>query len=111
MSLNELLAAIGKVVQPSEVKVRHEPFRAGEVFATYCEMSKARNDLGFDPKTNLHDSLAKTWALVRGQEPHNNGGIPTVMTSLSIFRSHFEKAKISERHPGPLSATGGRKTS
>src|SRR6202030_682570 len=79
LSLNELLAAIGKVVQPSEVKVRHEPFRAGEVFATYCEMSKARNDLGFDPKTNLHDSLAKTWALVRGQEPHNNGGIPTVM--------------------------------
>jgi nucleoside-diphosphate-sugar epimerase len=67
LSLNELFAAIGKVVQPSKVKVRHEPSAAGEVYATYCDVSKARNDLVFDPKTNLHDGLAKTWAWYEGK--------------------------------------------
>ncbi len=62
LTLNELLAAIGEVVQPRKIKVRHEPFRRGEVYATYCEVSKARRDLGFEPKTNLHDGLAETWA-------------------------------------------------
>jgi len=67
LALNELLAEIGEVVRPRKVKVRHESFRAGEVHATYCDVSKARHDLGFDPKTNLRDGLAETWAWFIGR--------------------------------------------
>jgi len=61
LSLNELLTAIAEIIRPKKIKIRHEPFRKGEVYATYCDVTKARKDLGFEPNTNLHDGLADTW--------------------------------------------------
>ena len=46
-------------------EVRHEPFRAGEIRATWCDIGKARAAFGFDPATPLRDGLARTWAWFR----------------------------------------------
>jgi UDP-glucose 4-epimerase len=62
VSLNALIGAIRSVVGPYPVDVRYEPFRDGEVRYTYCDISRARRDLGYDPPTSLHEGLARTWA-------------------------------------------------
>jgi UDP-glucose 4-epimerase len=60
--LNELIDAMRQVVAPHEVAVEYRDFRAGEVYATYCDISKARRELNYDPRTTLMDGLADTWA-------------------------------------------------
>jgi len=37
------------------------PFRDGEIRHTYCDIAKARRELGFDPATPLKDGLTATW--------------------------------------------------
>lgn len=60
-SLDELIDAVRSVVGKERVSVRYEPFRPGEVVHTYCDVSKARRVLGYEPATRLEDGLAKTW--------------------------------------------------
>jgi UDP-glucose 4-epimerase len=62
MSINGLIAAISTVVAPRRVEVVHEPARAGEVMHTWCDISRARAGLGYDPSTPLAEGLAETWA-------------------------------------------------
>ena len=66
-SLNELIAEIRKVVYPLEVRVSHEPFRAGEVVHTYCDVTRAREVLGYNPVTTLAQGLVPTWGWFTGQ--------------------------------------------
>ena len=47
------------------VNVRHEDFRDGEIRETWCDISKARRELGFEPSTPLAGGLAETWAWFR----------------------------------------------
>ena len=61
-SINELIDAIGRTVGEDRVQVRYQPFRAGEIIHTYCDISKARQALGYDPRTTLEDGLRRTWA-------------------------------------------------
>jgi len=61
-SINELIDAIGRTVGEDRVQVRYQPFRAGEIIHTYCDISKARKMLGYDPRTTLEDGLRRTWA-------------------------------------------------
>jgi len=61
VSVTALIDAIRQAVAPHPVEVRYEPARAGEVHATWCDISKARRELGFEPSTPLADGLAKTW--------------------------------------------------
>ena len=44
-----------------KVEVRYEPKRAGEIHTTWCDISRARKTLGYDPSTSLADGLAATW--------------------------------------------------
>jgi UDP-glucose 4-epimerase len=62
MSINGLIAAIAEVVAPYRMEVRFEPSRAGEVMQTWCDIAKARGELGYAPATTLGDGLAQTWA-------------------------------------------------
>jgi UDP-glucose 4-epimerase len=65
-TLNELIDAIRKVVGSSvKVEVRYEPRRAGEIHTTWCDISRARSVLGYDPSTSLVDGLAVTWKWFR----------------------------------------------
>ena len=70
-SLTRLIEQIAAVVGPEhQPAVRHEPFRAGEIRHTWADVTKAREGLGWSPRTALPDGLAHTWtgsALRRGR--------------------------------------------
>jgi len=59
-TLNELLDTM-RTVTGRDLDVRYEDFRAGEVRDTWCQIDKARQALGFDPRTGLEDGLRQTW--------------------------------------------------
>ncbi|ADK85505.1 NAD-dependent epimerase/dehydratase [Desulfarculus baarsii DSM 2075] len=59
-TLNQLVALMREVTG-REIEVLYEPFRDGEIRHTYCDIAKARRELGFDPATPLKDGLTATW--------------------------------------------------
>jgi UDP-glucose 4-epimerase len=61
-SVNELIDLMRGVVGDDHISVQYEDFRAGEIINTYCDISKARRVLGYDPQTSLEDGLGQTWA-------------------------------------------------
>ncbi|MBX3497713.1 MAG: NAD-dependent epimerase/dehydratase family protein [Parvibaculum sp.] len=61
-TVNELLDAMGSVVGRTDLPIRFEGFRAGEIHRTWCEVSRARDAFGFNPATSLSDGLSRTWA-------------------------------------------------
>ena len=61
VTLDDLIAEIRAVVAPQTVEVIYHPFRAGEVHSTYCDVSIAREKLGFEPRTLLSTGLRTTW--------------------------------------------------
>jgi UDP-glucose 4-epimerase len=70
LTINALIEAMRETVAPTPVKVEHRQSRAGEVRDTWCEIARARADLGFDPSTTLRDGLAQTWTWFQSQRPH-----------------------------------------
>jgi UDP-glucose 4-epimerase len=62
VTINELIDAIKDVVAPRKVEVDYRPYRAGEVLRTWCQIDKARVELGFNPATSLPSGLERTWA-------------------------------------------------
>jgi UDP-glucose 4-epimerase len=75
VTINDLIGAMRKVVAPREIRVVYEPFRKGEVYATYCNIAKAERELGFAPSVGLAEGLARTWAwfLARAEAPRPAG--------------------------------------
>lgn len=69
VSVSDLISVMRKVVHPMPVTLRHEPFRAGEILATYCDISKAKGLLGFSPRTELREGLERTWKWFL-EQPH-----------------------------------------
>ena len=61
VTLNSLIDEMRRVTNPRPIAVRHAPARQGEIHATWCDITKARRVLGFEPVTSLADGLAKTW--------------------------------------------------
>ena len=65
-TLIRLIEEIGKVVGAEfRPEIRHEPFRAGEIRHNWTDVSKAREELGWAPRTSLSDGLARTWTWFR----------------------------------------------
>ena len=63
ITLNHLIAEIEKVIGPAyRPEVRYEPFRAGEVRHNWTDVTKARRELGWIPRTSLREGLARTWS-------------------------------------------------
>jgi UDP-glucose 4-epimerase len=59
-SLNELVEVLAKVSRRN-FEVLYEPFRSGEVVNTYCEISRARNTIGYNPLTTVEQGIGETW--------------------------------------------------
>jgi len=66
-SVNALVAALRESFADTEVDVRHEPPRAGEILRTYADISKARRMLGYAPNVDLATGLASTRDWFLGQ--------------------------------------------
>jgi UDP-glucose 4-epimerase len=58
--LNRLIDILKKTVE-RPVEVEYQDFRAGEIRNTFCDISKARRVLGYDPSTTLEDGIRRTW--------------------------------------------------
>lgn len=61
-TLDELIVLIKEVTGADDLDVAYEDFRAGEVRDTYCDISRAREALGYSPRVSLRDGLGETWA-------------------------------------------------
>ena len=61
VSVNALIDAMRAIVAPRPVVVAYHPARTGEIERTWCDITRARADLGFDPATPLAQGLAQTW--------------------------------------------------
>ena len=61
-SVNTLIESMTQVI-PDEypIEVRYQDFRLGELRETYCDISKARRELNFNPSTPLVEGLQVTW--------------------------------------------------
>ena len=62
ITVNDLVAEIEKALGKKAVK-EHVPPQPGDVERTYADVTKAINELGYNPKTKIEDGLAKfvTW--------------------------------------------------
>ena len=67
VSVNRLIAAMRAVVAPHRVEVDYQPARAGEIERTWCDITRARDRLGYAPTTPLEQGLAQTWAWFRAR--------------------------------------------
>ncbi len=61
VNLSELVAAI-EVALNSRAQVVHAPPQPGDVERTYADVSRAREELGYEPRTSLGEGLARQWA-------------------------------------------------
>ena len=66
-TLHELIARIAAATGGDRPQVRYEPFRAGEIRHTWTDVTKAREGLGWTPRTTLPAGLARTWSWFRDQ--------------------------------------------
>ncbi len=68
ISLAELVAAIGRECGVEPILAR-QALQPGDVLITYADVSKARAQLGYDPRTTLEDGLARflEWLRARVQ--------------------------------------------
>jgi UDP-glucuronate 4-epimerase len=57
VSLREMLGALEDVMG-MRARVDHGPEQPGDVPQTWADISKARNELGYEPKTSLHEGMA-----------------------------------------------------
>jgi UDP-glucose 4-epimerase len=61
VTINELAETILKVAGKN-VAIAHEPRRIGEIMHSRAEVSKAKAELGFEPRYSLEEGLAETMA-------------------------------------------------
>jgi UDP-glucose 4-epimerase len=61
-TINGLISEIGRVTGIEPLQVRYVEARPGEIQTTWCDISKARRELDFDPSTPLGDGLEETWS-------------------------------------------------
>ena len=65
-----ILADLATRVRPllgADIRPSFAPPRAGDVRLSQADITRARADLGYDPKVPFRDGLARTLAAYRGQ--------------------------------------------
>ncbi len=64
VTLSDMVQAIARTVgRPANTVSR--PAQPGDVERTFADLTRARRELGFDPKTPFDDGLARHWAWLR----------------------------------------------
>ncbi|HED53490.1 MAG TPA: NAD-dependent epimerase/dehydratase family protein [Phycisphaerales bacterium] len=62
--LDDLIAEIGAVVG-KEPEIRREPMQPGDVERTWADLTRARAELGYAPKTSIRQGLEQQWSWLR----------------------------------------------
>lgn len=66
-SLKEMINTIAKVLEV-EPKIKQLPMQPGDVDRTYADVSKARNLIGYEPKTSFKEGIRKFINWYKGNE-------------------------------------------
>ncbi|CAF0989248.1 unnamed protein product [Didymodactylos carnosus] len=74
LELNEFIKHI-ETLSGKTIQKRFQKSTPSEPSITYCDNTKAKKLLDFNPKTNIKDGLAKMWKWF--QEEYENGGVKT----------------------------------
>jgi len=59
--LDEMIATVGRVLGKEPV-IDRKPVPPGDVVRTWADLTRARVELGYDPKTSFEDGVAAQWA-------------------------------------------------
>lgn len=61
-SINQLIALISNIVgNDYKIKVNYHEHRTGEIYKTWCDISKAQKSFGYNPTTSLSEGIQRTW--------------------------------------------------
>jgi UDP-glucuronate 4-epimerase len=66
VTLMELVAAMGKAAGRA-AELRHEPIPLGDVEATFADITRAKSELGWEPRVKLEDGLATVVGWLRAE--------------------------------------------
>ncbi len=64
VALRDMIDSVGAVVG-NKPSIEQLPMQPGDVQRTYADLSRSREELGFDPKTPFEEGLRKQWAWLR----------------------------------------------
>lgn len=64
VSLRDMIESVGAVVG-NKPRIEQLPMQSGDVQRTYADLSRSRQELGFDPQTPFEEGLRKQWAWLR----------------------------------------------
>ena len=64
VSLKQMIDTIGQVVG-REPSIDRRPMQPGDVDRTWADLSRSRNELGYEPHTSLHEGIKRQWAWFR----------------------------------------------
>ncbi len=65
-TLNEMVAALEQALNKKAI-VKRQPMQPGDVDRTCADLTRSRQDLGFDPKVSLAEGLKRTVGWVRAE--------------------------------------------
>ena len=66
ISLADLVRTIERVTGVS-VQIDRKSRQAGDVERTWADLSRSRAELGYEPRTSVHDGIAQQWEWIRNQ--------------------------------------------
>ena len=66
VSLREMIATIERVTG-KKARIDQKPLQAGDVERTWADLSRSRNELGYNPTTSLEEGVARQWQWMRQQ--------------------------------------------
>jgi UDP-glucuronate 4-epimerase len=64
VALRDMIESVGAVVG-NKPRIEQLPMQVGDVQRTYADLSRSRQELGFDPQTPFEEGLRKQWAWLR----------------------------------------------
>lgn len=73
--LDALVEAVGRTAGRTP-KIAPQPMPPGDVPLTHADLSRARDELGYAPRTPLEEGLRKTWAWLQGEPAPARRGSP-----------------------------------
>jgi UDP-glucuronate 4-epimerase len=59
--LRDMIATVERVVG-KRAEILHQPHQPGDVQRTYADITRARDELGFDPRTPFEEGVRRQWA-------------------------------------------------